>query len=98
MNQALYAHMNNKRKMKKKKRTFSAFKVKSQWWYFKLSWIETYMNCCCFIVHSLKMQMIVPKITNVYTPDVLIIQKGFFLAAFILSYISLNLFYHITLL
>lgn len=44
--------------------------------------------------------MIIPKITKVYTPDVLIIHYSifFFLATLSLSYILLNIFYHITLL
>lgn len=45
--------------------------------YFKSGWRETCMNSC-FIADPFKMQMIVPKITKVYTPDVLIIHYSFF--------------------
>lgn len=34
------------------------------------------MNSCCFLIQPIKMQMVVPKITTVYAPDVPIIQHA----------------------
>jgi hypothetical protein len=43
MNQALYAHMNNKRKMKKKKRCTKSYVAKYWCWIAFLEWLHQYI-------------------------------------------------------
>lgn len=52
----------------------------------KLGWREAHMNSCCFSARPFKMQMTAPKITKVYTPDVLIIHYSFSFFFFLSGY------------
>jgi hypothetical protein len=53
MNQALYAHMNNKRKMKKKKTEQPSTNVRAQSDY--CVWLYTHNTVACFPTHSLSL-------------------------------------------